>query len=128
MRHNVTMIDRITRDLIKRSPKVIFLFGDNLLGKGFGGQAREMRGEPNVVGIPTKKAPSMNPAAFFNDAEFEDNKRAIDRAFARIPDGWAIVIPSAGIGTGLAQLEQRAPRTSEYLQTRLHKLQTTGEV
>ena len=33
----------ITRDKIKENPDVLYLFGDNLLRKGLGGQAKEMR-------------------------------------------------------------------------------------
>ena len=45
----------ITRDKIKENPDVLYLFGDNLLRKGLGGQAKEMRGEPNTLGIVSKK-------------------------------------------------------------------------
>lgn len=129
MYHRVQKLDRITREMLRKAPHHCFLFGDNLRGLGFGGQAKEMRGEPNAVGIPTKKTPSMNPSAFFSDDEFDENKAAIDRAFARIPDnGCMVVIPANGIGTGLAMLETKAPRTFAYLQQRLNKLETTGEV
>ena len=45
----------ITRDKIKENPDVLYLFGDKLLRKGLGGQAKEMRGEPNTLGIVSKK-------------------------------------------------------------------------
>lgn len=79
-----------------------------------------MRGEPNAVGIPTKKSPSYSRDAFFTDDEFERNKSAIDLAFARLFEAVtdstrSIVIPSDGLGTGRAQLKERAPRTFAYL-------------
>ena len=86
-----------------------------------------MRAEPNAIGIPTKKLPSNAEEAFFNDAEFEQNKAAIDRAFERLHGmsstfEQVIVIPSDGLGTGRAQLDKRAPQTFAYLQKRLAEL------
>lgn len=112
----------ITRAQLKQNSNKIYLFGDNLQGTGLGGQAKEMRGEPNAIGIPTKKKPTMEADAFFIDAEFAQNKKAIDSAFAKIPPGKEVVIPDAGIGTGLAQLETKAPQTFKYLQDKLNQL------
>lgn len=119
----------ITRDYVRANPDKTFLFGDNLDQRGYGGQAAAMRGEPNAVGIPTKKKPSMGPDAFFTDAEFEQNKAAIDRAFATIAitdSTRVIVIPSDGLGTGRAQMQKRAPKTFAYLQKRLDELESRG--
>ena len=116
----------ITRKYVRANPDMIFLFGDNLLGRGHGGQAAAMRGEPNAIGIPTKKMPTHQTDAFFNDAELEQNILAIDQAFGRLADlsgGTEIVIPSAGLGTGLARLPDIAPRTFEYLEGRLAALE-----
>lgn len=120
----------ITRAIVREHRDHIFLFGDNLAGKGFGGQAAAMRGEPNCVGIPTKKFPSSRHGAFFTDAEFEQNKAAIDHAFEvlfhRIRKAeQIIVIPADGLGTGRAQLESQAPLTFAYLQKRLRDLSLT---
>lgn len=108
----------ITRKYVRANRDKLFVFGDNLERRDFGGQAAEMRGEPNALGIPTKKRPSYNSGAFFTDAEFEQNKAAIDAAFAKIlasvSDSIRVVIPSDGLGTGRAQLDRRAPRTFAY--------------
>lgn len=80
-----------------------------------------------LLGIPTKKKPSMGSDAFFTDAEFEQNKAAIDRAFATIAitdSTRVVVIPSDGLGTGRAQLKKRAPKTFAYLQKRLDELES----
>ncbi len=104
----------ITRKYVEEHPEKIFVFGDNLLKTGLGGQAKELRGEPNSYGIPTKKYPSMEEDAFFTDKEFGDNVKAIAKAFAEIPiDGREIVI--LPLGTGLAQLYQRATNTYRYI-------------
>ncbi|HQU94128.1 MAG TPA: hypothetical protein PLK77_17655 [Pyrinomonadaceae bacterium] len=117
----------ITRSFVRSHRDHIFLFGDNLVQRGLGGQAAAMRDEPNAVGIPTKKLPSNGMDAFFTDAEFEQNKAAIDRAFEQLsgislPAEQIIVIPAGGLGTGRAQLETKAPLTFAYLQKRLKEL------
>lgn len=118
----------ITRKMVQVQRTKIFLFGDNWQRKGFGGQAREMRGEPNVVGIPTKKAPSNETWAFLTDDGYDANVHAINEAFklleakCREINAEAIVIPKDGIGTGLARLDETAPRTFAYLERRLKGL------
>ena len=125
MKFKVTKMEFITRKYVRANPAKIFLFGDNLLGRGYGGQAAAMRGEPNAIGIPTKKMPTHKTDAFFADAEFEQNKAAIDSAFGQLAglnDGTEIVIPLAGLGTGRAILPHMAPRTFEYLERKLAAL------
>ena len=127
MRYRVVRMKRISREFVRANRDRIFLFGDNLAGKGFGGQAAAMRGEPNCVGIPTKKFPSSRHGAFFTDLEFDQNKAAIDHSFELLASissttDQVIVIPANGIGTGRAQLESRAPLTFAYLQKRLGDL------
>ena len=107
---------------MKLNPDTIFLFGDNLLGMDFGGQALEMRGEPNAVGIPTKKAPGTDESDYFSDADFDLAKRAIDKAFNSIPAGASIIIPIDGLGTGRAQLPRRAPKIFAYIEQKLSEL------
>jgi len=117
----------ISREDVRNNIDKIYLFGDNLIEKGFGGQAKEMRGEPNAIGIPTKKLPSMSSSSFFTDKEFEENKIAIDKAFAQIPKGKTIVIPKDGLGTGLASLKEKAPETFAHIRNKLTELKH-GEV
>lgn len=117
----------ITRNFVLANPDKIFLFGDNLEQRGFGGQAAAMRGEPNAIGIPTKRSPSYSKEVFFTDDEFEQNKAVIDAAFANLAKAVSdatrvIVIPANGLGTGRAELDKRAPRTFAYLQSRLDEL------
>jgi hypothetical protein len=127
MRYKVERMRIITREYVRANPYKIFLFGDNLEQRGFGGQAAAMRGEPNAIGIPTKKSPSYAEGAFFTDDEFEQNKAAIDLAFAMIAEAVSdatqmIIVPANGLGTGRAELDKRAPRTFAYLQSCLKEL------
>jgi hypothetical protein len=125
--------DFISKKYVRDNPNKIFLFGDNLVRTGWGGQAKEMRGEPNAVGIPTKKKPEMTNDSFFTDDELWENKKAIDNAFMDIfiikqeikkcGKEAIIVIPSSGIGTGFAELPRRAPKTYQYLLIRLKELE-----
>ena len=110
----------IKRAELKNNRDVVYLFGDNLVEKGYGGQAREMRGEPNAYGIPTKKYPSMNRDAFFTDGEYDMNCRRIDKAIAKIPLGKKIIVPQ--IGVGLAKLPEKAPKTYKYLKEAISQL------
>lgn len=100
----------ITREMLKNEPEKLFVFGDNIERTGYGGQAKEMRGEPNAIGIPTKKRPFMNKESFFNNSytPFWNANCGVDIA-RLLSFGGTIVWPEAGIGTGMAQLEKRAP-------------------
>lgn len=115
----VEMVKHITRQMLRDRPEALFAFGDNMEGTGYDGQARECRGEPNAVGIPTKWRASMDQGAFFRDEHFPKVKSAIDAAFLRLVDhlraGGVIVLPRDGIGTGLAQLPVFAPRIHDFI-------------
>lgn len=122
----IVRCDRVVRQILRRFSQHLFVFGDNGQQQGFGGQAREMRGEPNAVGIPTKHAPSMRPSAFFTDSDLPVVRVPIDAAFARLAThlgaGGTVVWPAAGVGTGLAQLAERAPAIRAYIDEKYEKL------
>lgn len=101
--------DHITREMLRDEPRKLFVFGDNLLSRGTRGQAREMRGEPNAVGIPTKRAPSMSSASFLTDTDLELWREASLASIVRLVRARIIVWPSAGIGTGFARLNSTSP-------------------
>ncbi len=97
---------------IRQYPNNIFVFGDNVLGKGYGGQAC-IRDETNAFGIPTKLYPNMDENSFF----FDDMVNVSDIIFDRIDKlaekcavlNYIATFPSAGLGTGRAELPTRAP-------------------
>jgi hypothetical protein len=110
-----------TIELCRKNPDSVFIFGDNLVGRGCGGQA-QIRFEPNAYGIPTKKFPSMSEDSFFSDNEFEENIKHISDALNNIPTQFStIVFPEDGLGTGLAELPKRAPRTYKWLVNEIDK-------
>lgn len=115
-------IKRYDENILRANPDKIYIFGDNTERWGKKNQSI-IRDEPNAFGIATKKRPSMDDDAFFTDDEFEANKKIIDEDIAKIKaDGRPIVFPEDGIGTGLAGLENKAPRTYEYLMGEIEKL------
>lgn len=118
----------IYRYQLKKNPKVLYLFGDNDKRVGYGGQAKEMRDEPNAVGVRTKWAPGMEDHEFFSDVNLMMNKMMImsdlTRAIDHLKAGGIVVIPEDGLGTGLSQLPKRAPLTNAYLVETLKTLES----
>jgi len=121
----VETIDRYSVEILRNNPDKIYIFGDNNQRRGKGGQAI-IRDEENAFGISTKEEPSRNESAYMNDARlFEDpfaasNSEIIDSDIKKIKDdGRPIVFPKDGIGTGLAKLKEKAPKTYAYLKQRL---------
>jgi hypothetical protein len=99
--------------------KAVYMFGDNCKRKGCGGQAKEIRDEPNAIGIATKNTPTSGSNSYFSDDDFLANCRVIAQdfraAFQARDDGLIVIFPTDGLGTGLSELPTRAPRTNEFL-------------
>lgn len=112
----ILKIKRYTTDFVQSNQDCLFVFGDNLTGKGIGGQA-VIRHFKNAIGVPTKKYPSNFSSSFFNDDEYDNNIEHIKNAVDLIPTtGYrAIYFPEDGLGTGLAQLPEKAPKTYRFL-------------
>lgn len=102
-------------ELLRSNPDKIYVFGDNLLRRGTAGQAI-VRGEPNAFGIPTKRAPSMSPSAFFSDRP--DEVQAVLHALRELyvlSRTKTLVFPAAGLGTGLARMATKSPKAYEQM-------------
>lgn len=123
----LVFVDRYTRREIRNNSDKLYLFGDNEQRRGLGGQAKECRGEPNAVGIVTKVAPSLSEGSFWSDQDFDRVTAILDadfeRAIAHALHGGVVVCPRAGIGTGLAELPLRAPKTMGYIRAKLRLIQ-----
>lgn len=99
-----------------------FVYGDNLLRKGKGGQAI-IRDLPNTIGLVTKKEPNNNSSSFFSDIEYEKNYQFILNDILKIKRkqilGDQLVFSSGGYGTGLSKLPELSPKTFDILNTLL---------
>jgi hypothetical protein len=121
--------DQYTAKALRARPECLFLFGDNEDRAGTRGQAC-IRHEPNAVGITTKRRPFMNEDSFYDDDDYEANVASIDESFENLrkrieASGMEykfIFIPRDGLGTGLAQLPQRAPKTFVYILSLIYDL------
>ncbi len=108
----------IYRTDLKTNPEWRYVFGDNVQRSGYGGQAKEMRSEPNAIGVVTKFKPTTDQDAFFND----DNSgcwaavvRDLTKVVEALTEGRTVVIPEDGLGTGLSMLPQRAPKLNTFI-------------
>ena len=100
--------EKYTSELLSENQEKIFVFGDNMVRKGKGGQA-VIRDCPNAFGIATKRYPSMNEDAFFSDQRDESDVVMNDlRQLYKLSKSHTIVFPVGGIGTGLAEMEKRS--------------------
>lgn len=119
----------IYRADLQANPHILYVFGDNLQRVGMGGQAGEMRGEPNAFGFATKRDPGMSEDSFFYDDNGADTD-AVFSEFVRIrgvlinrPFAYSgIVVPSDGLGSGLARLNETAPNLYRLINTEILKL------
>ena len=116
------------------NPNKLYIFGDNLLGVGKGGQA-VIRDCPNTYGVPTKIMPNMKNHAFFSD-NYEEVQETKDCLFTlhlyhrsgvfystccfrtRLP---ILVFPSNGLGTGLSQMPTRSPKLYKLMNNLIYK-------
>lgn len=116
----------ITRVQIQKNIDILFIFGDNDEREGLGGMAKEFRGEPNSFGIRVKKKPETSVDAYYNDQEYLENCEKIledtDYILSEINNYIGINMPE-GIGTGLAELNTRAPNTYKFLKNQLSRIE-----
>lgn len=126
----IVTMKRYSRQDVRSRPGDLFVFGDNLAERGGepdaqgrsnprAGQAAACRNEPNAVGIPTKRAPSMRPGSFFTDDDLNEVRPIIQDRFRRLADhlrkGGTVVWPEDGIGSGRANVAATAPAIAAYL-------------
>ena len=107
----------ITRQDVCDNRDAFYVFGDNVRRIGYGGQAKEMRGEPNAIGVATKWEPSNRPNAFFNDTPAcrQQVERDLVAVLRQLERGKIVVVPTDGIGTGLARLPFVAPKLNAFI-------------
>lgn len=104
-----------TPELLRLNPDKIYVFGDNMKRYGKGGQA-VIRNEPNAFGAATKRYPSRDDWAYFSDKpdEIECVKNDLRKLYI-LAQSHTIVFPSAGIGTGLANMAEKSPKAWDVM-------------
>jgi hypothetical protein len=104
----------ISRADLIANPTTLYIFGDNLERMGMGGQAREMRHQPNAIGLPTKRS----PYEFLTNHDLDEillaNRKATEQIYNHLTERGIVIWPLDGIGTGLAELSTRAPLIRAY--------------
>ena len=105
-------------ELCQNNPEAIIVFGDNLIGKGKKGQAI-IRDCSNSYGVPTKRLPSMKEGSFFSDLDSEYNlvRERLSNLWKEHKEGKEIIIPINKIGTGLADLQNKSPKTYKMIES-----------
>ena len=110
-------------------PDLLFVFGDNMLGFGMGGQAI-IRSEPNAFGVPTKRKPAMSPGSFFSDANDRDLNWVLKRIgtmWRKLEDGQVFVVPvndkgDVSLGLERAKLPEKAPIIYAAIKTHVKEM------
>lgn len=117
---------RIYRADLQANRHALYVFGDNEQRVGLGGQAGEMRYEPNAVGVATLSSPGR----YWREDDSARQCAVIDAdmrpVFAALSEGRLVIFPLDGIGTGLAALESASPTTFAHLQARIRELEAIG--
>ena len=128
-----------TRESIETDNENVYLFGDNTedrttidsrTGAPYVPSRTQavIRGLNNAIGIDTKKNRRESDDSYMTDADFDVFKKQVDEAIDRaIKSGKNIVVPigengKTTIGTGKADLANRAPKLYHYLNARIDAL------
>lgn len=119
MSGQVKYLDWITRDMLRAKPDARFVFGDNTARVGFGGQAKECRGEPNAIGVATLYAPGnfYDPNDHFARHMVLGDLLNVSEALG---SGATVYVPRDGLGTGLARLPGHAPALANLITAFFH--------
>ena len=118
----IETMDMFTEEIVKANPNKLFVFGDNMLRYGKGGQAI-IRDLPNTIGIATKRTPRTDDSAYFSDADDE-----MDTLLQDIRKLWLIskcnvfthiMFPTKGLGTGRAHMKSKSPMLYKMMKNKL---------
>lgn len=108
-----------THEMCANNPEKIFVFGDNIMRQGTGGQA-VIRPYPNTIGIATKLLPTLNKNAFMSDNNITHKMMMTEDLLKLViilsnNPNTVIVFPYDGLGTGLSDLPNKAPQIYIHL-------------
>lgn len=116
-----------TPTLLVEASSCTFVFGDNSLCYGKGGQA-SIRDFKNTLGIPTKWAPDDREQSFYANDCYDGTliEARLDQVGRLLAADLNVVIPGIftrpELGTGLAQLPTRAPFVYDTIRQNLQSL------
>lgn len=130
MSGKIVFLAWITRTYVRATPDARFVFGDNSIRDGYGGQAASMRDEPNAIGIATKWFPGGGAEQFFADDDAAALKLVdddIDVVVAALIEGRTVYLPRDGLGTGLSELPTRAPKLHQHIVDRFRAMVPAGD-
>jgi len=109
----------------KDNPNNMYIFGDNFMRYGKAGQA-VIRDCQNGFGIATKWNPSNNNKAFFSDIKecynIIDNDIHLLVKYLNNNTVDKVIFPADGLGTGLSNLQEKAPGVLLYLNNKIKKI------
>ena len=120
MKYNLKVQNVYSEEDCKSNPNCLYVFGDNVDRMGHGGQAT-IRDCTNAIGIATKLTcrDCMTDSNYaWNQGIINTDIKAIQTKY-NFPGYNTLVLPRNGVGTGLANMQQRCPKTFIYLCTRL---------
>lgn len=109
----------------KANKNKLYVFGDNLLRTGCGGQAI-IRYETNTHGIATKSFPGTHPTDYFDDsphqaiAVINDIHSLITKYHTGEYD--CVVLPHDGLGTGLSKMDKTSPQLFKMMNSMLQAI------
>lgn len=110
----------ISRQMVQGNPETLFVFGDNVKRSGHRGQAAQMRGEPNTIGIPTKWYPTLKTDAFFYDHQIDQIRPLMEADYLTVENhllnGKTVIWPADNIGTGLSRIPSNAPILWQWME------------
>jgi hypothetical protein len=123
-------IPMVTRDRVRAGKLFLFAFDDDEMRLTEAGLAGQCRGEPNGVGVRTRRAPGNDPTAVWRDDHLAQYQQMIDDDFAILVSwveaGGPVFLPKAGLGMLMPRLVDTAPRTYLFLQKKVKELRAAA--
>ncbi|HEX9464682.1 MAG TPA: hypothetical protein VGB82_18940 [Alphaproteobacteria bacterium] len=123
-------IPMVTRDRVRAGKLFLFAFDDDEMRSTDAGLAAQCRGEPNAVGIRTRRAASNDPTAAWRDEDLVRHQAMLDDDFAILVSwveaGGPVFLPKAGLGMLPPRLVDAAPRTFLFLQKKVKELRAAA--
>ena len=123
-------IPMVTRDRVRAGKLFLFAFDDDEMRQTESGLAGQCRGEPNAIGVRTRRAAGNEVASAWRDEDLLRNQAKLDEDFAIliswVEAGGPVFLPKAGLGMLQPRLVDTAPRTFLFLQKKVKELRSAA--